>query len=110
MERATVIEEVVRRLAGYFRPEQIYLFGSSARGQAHQESDIDLLVVLPDSAPKALLLSGREYELLSGIPLAVDVVPMRRSTFEARKEWLMSLPALALREGRLVYDAKTKAA
>jgi hypothetical protein len=35
----------------------------------------------------------------------VDIVPFRHSTFEKRAGWLMSLPAIALREGRLVYAA-----
>lgn len=103
-------EKWVRRLVAYFSPEQIYLFGSAARQQDRPGSDLDFLVVLPDSASRELLTSGREYECLSGVPIPVDVVPCRRSTFEARKDWLMSLPAIALREGRLIYDARCQAA
>jgi len=110
MDRELAILEMIRRLVGYFRPEQIYLFGSAARGKARPDSDLDFLVILPDDAPRALLLSGREYEHLSGIPVAADIVPMRRSTFGARKNWLMSIPALAIRERQLVYDANPKAA
>ena len=110
MHPEDAIREVVRRLVEYFGPEQIYLFGSAARQEDRPGSDLDFLVVLPDDASKELLTSGREYECLSGIPIPVDVVPFRRSTFETRKDWLMSLPAIALREGRLVYDARPKAA
>jgi len=110
MDRDAVIREVVRRLADYFRPEQIYLFGSSARGEERAGSDLDFLVVLPDDAPRELLISGKEYRLLSGIPVPVDVVPFRRSFFEARRSWLMSLPAIVAREGKLVYDARAEAA
>ena len=110
MDREDATREVVRRLVDYFGPEQIYLFGSSARKEDQAESDLDFLVVLPDDAPRELLLSGREYEHLSGIPVPVDVIPCRRSTFEARRDWLMSLPAIVAREGRLVYDARPKAA
>lgn len=104
------MREVVRRLVACFQPEQVYLFGSTARADARPDSDLDFLVVLPDTAPRELLLSGREYERLSGIPVPVDVVPMRRRTFEARRDWLMSIPAIALREGRLVYVATAAAA
>ncbi len=110
MDRELAIREMIRRLVGYFRPEQIYLFGSTARGEAGPDSDLDFLVVLSDDAPRALLLSGKESEHLIGIPVAADIVPMRRSTFEVRKHWLMSIPALAIREGQLVYDANPKAA
>ncbi len=106
MNRDELEREIVSRLVGYFQPERIYLFGSAARGEDRPGSDLDFLVVLPDESPRELLLSGREYERLVGIPVSVDVVPIRRSTFEARKDWLMSLPAIALREGRIVYDAQ----
>ena len=110
MSREDLVREIVNRLVGYFQPDRIYLFGSGARGEERPGSDLDFLVLLPDGAPRELLLSGREYERLAGIPVPVDVVPIRRSTFEARKDWLMSLPAIALREGRIVYDAQSTAA
>jgi len=78
MDREDAKPEAVRRLVDHFGPEQIYLFGSSARKEDQAES--------------------------------VDVIPFRRSTFEARRDWLMSLPAIVARGGRLVYDARPKAA
>ncbi|MBL7141212.1 MAG: nucleotidyltransferase domain-containing protein, partial [Planctomycetes bacterium] len=36
-----LVEAIVREVA----PEEIYLFGSRARGQAEPDSDVDLLVV-----------------------------------------------------------------
>jgi len=110
MTRDDAIAEITRRLVDYFHPDRIYLFGSAARGEYRPGSDLDFLVLLPDGSSRELLLSGREYERLAGIPVPVDVVPIRRSTFEARKNWLMSLPAIALREGRIVYDAQPTAA
>ncbi len=110
MSREDMVREIVGRLVDYFHPERIYLIGSAARGEDRPGSDLDFLVLLPDESPRELLLSGREYERLVGIPVSVDVVPIRRSTFEARKDWLMSLPAIAVREGRVVYDVQPQAA
>ena len=109
MDRLDTIEEAIRRMVEYFHPEQIYLFGSSARGDARASSDLDFLVVLPDDAPREQLLGGI-YQHLSGIPVPIDVVAYRRRAFEERSDWLMSLPAIVLREGKLVYDARPKAA
>jgi predicted nucleotidyltransferase len=103
--RDDVISEVVRRLVEHYRPERIYLFGSSARGEARPDSDLDFLVVLPDNTPRERLFDGSVYQRLRGIPFAVDVIPFRRRTFEERSGWLMSLPAIALREGTLRYEA-----
>jgi predicted nucleotidyltransferase len=105
MTRDDTVVEVVRRLVEHYRPERIYLFGSSARGDARPDSDLDFLVVLPDDTTRERLFDGSVYERLWNIPLAVDVVPLRRRTFEERSGWLMSLPAIALREGRLEYEA-----
>ena len=43
-----VLAGVVRRLKTDFHAEQVILYGSAARGEMDSESDIDLLVVLPD--------------------------------------------------------------
>ena len=38
------IRRVVRPLAEKYRVEAVFLFGSYARGEAHEESDLDFLV------------------------------------------------------------------
>lgn len=99
-----------RILARCYSPERIYLIGSSARGDANPGSDLDFVVVLPDDAPRGLLWGTGAQPQLWEVPFAVDIVPFRRSTFERRSAWLMSLPAIVLREGRLVYAAGQHAA
>lgn len=42
---ATTIQEIVTHLVADYEPMQIILFGSFARGEAHRDSDIDLLIV-----------------------------------------------------------------
>ncbi len=98
----------MRRMVEYFRPEEIWLFGSTARGDARPQSDIDFLVVVPDDQPDERF--WHVYQHLCDIEADLDVVPMTRRTFEKRRNWLMSLPAIVLREGKLLYDARAKAA
>lgn len=105
MNREDVVRDVVARLVAYYQPERIYLIGSTARGEDRPESDLDFVVVLPDDAPREMLTGGQVHRKLRGVPAPVDVVPFRRGTFEQRAEWLMSLPAIALREGKLEYEA-----
>ena len=107
MTREEAIREVVSRLVEHYQPERVYLFGSSARGDARPDSDLDFLVVLREGAPSNQLFDGSVHQRLWNIPLSVDVVPLRRKTFEERSSWRMSLPAIALREGRLEYAAPT---
>jgi predicted nucleotidyltransferase len=44
-----VLQEMVTRLVTAFRPLRIYLFGSRARGEATEDSDYDLLVIVASS-------------------------------------------------------------
>jgi predicted nucleotidyltransferase len=43
----SAIRRFARQLAERFQPERIILFGSYAYGTPHEESDVDLLVVMP---------------------------------------------------------------
>src|ERR1700733_8870118 len=54
-EGIRIAEESARRLAQAYRDRlrQVVLFGSWARGQAHEESDVDLVVVLDDVRDRA---------------------------------------------------------
>ena len=40
------LPEITRRILSISDPDKIILFGSSARGDAHSDSDLDLLVIL----------------------------------------------------------------
>jgi predicted nucleotidyltransferase len=42
-----LILKFARQVAERFRPEKIILFGSYAYGQPHDDSDVDILVVMP---------------------------------------------------------------
>lgn len=110
MTRDQAITEITRRLVGYFHPERIYLFGSAARGDAGPNSDLDFCVVLPDDAPERLYRPGI-HRVLWGVGTAADVVRWPASEFESRAAHVKaSLPATIVREGKVLYDARTVAA
>lgn len=100
------VEEAVRRLVEFYKPERIYLFGSAARGDAGPDSDLDFLVVVSDDCPQEVRLSGAIYQALRGMHVPIDVVPWRRSDFVGRQCVKASLPATVVREGKLVYVAE----
>ena len=97
--------EVVRRLVEVYAPERIYLFGSTARGETDEDSDLDIMVVVPDDTPAALRSAGRAYQALWGVGVAVDVLIWTRSAFDERLHLNASLPATIVREGRLLHAA-----
>ncbi len=97
------LDEVLRRSVEAYAPETIYLFGSVARGDAGPDSDYDLLVVVPDGAPRERRSSRLAYEALCGTGIAADVIVCTRSYFEERRRLRASLPGTVLREGKLLY-------
>jgi excisionase family DNA binding protein len=104
-ERDPVLVEIVRRLTEAYEPERIYLFGSAARADTDENSDYDVLLVVPDDAAPERLRARKAYEALWGLEAAVDVIVWRRGAFEARAEAPTSLPAIVLREGVLLHAA-----
>lgn len=94
-----VLTEIVRRLVAAYRPDRVYLFGSSARGDRSPGSDYDLLLVVPDDATDDRVRARRAYEALWGLDAAVDVIVWRRGEFDRRAQVPTSLPATVLREG-----------
>ncbi len=96
------LAEAVRRLAGAYEPEAIYLFGSRARGDAREWSDWDLMLVVPDDAPRERRMAEAAYAQLRGLSLPAEIHVYRRSTFERQKELFGSPPAEVLREGVLL--------
>ena len=101
----SVLTEIVRRLVDSFHPDRVYLFGSRARGDANNDSDYDILLVLPRLEDRRYRLSQRAYALLRGIPAAVDVLVWSKEDFDSRLDTPASLPATVEREGRLLHAA-----
>ncbi len=100
-----VLAEIVRRLIEAYEPEFVYLFGSSARGDAGPDSDYDVLLVVSDSASPDRRDPHLAYEVLWGVGVAADVLVWGRSDFDDRATVVTSLPAVVLREGVLLHAA-----
>jgi predicted nucleotidyltransferase len=98
-----VLAEIVRRLKDAFQPERIYLFGSKARGDTGPDSDYDLLIVVPDEASPERKRSRLAYQALRGTRAAADVLVWTKEAFDSRLHLPASLPAIVVREGKLLY-------
>jgi predicted nucleotidyltransferase len=96
---------IIRVLVTAYEPEQIFLFGSRARGDAGPDSDYDLLLVVPDHASPERKRSKLAYRVLWGTGTAADVVVWTRSAFDSRVHLAASLPATVMREGKLLHAA-----
>ena len=100
----STIKEAVRRLKEAASPAKIVLFGSYARGEAHEDSDLDFLVIEYSlEKPRAEMVRLRD--VLRPMRLPVDVLV---TSVEKIREW-GDLPGTvlyeALQDGRVVYEA-----
>jgi predicted nucleotidyltransferase len=91
------------RLVAALKPRAIWLFGSRARGDAHEESDFDLLVVLPDGLPDAAYDYQSVAEPVVACGLGYDIVPCALSDFLRDRAQPGSLVHRAVTEGRPIY-------
>jgi uncharacterized protein len=97
MPSPLVPPELLDPVVAYFQPRRVILFGSLARGEAGPDSDIDLLVVLDDDAPREKLTSKAGVQARMPYRRPADVISCRDSTFRR----------LARIAGTLAYEANT---
>ena len=99
-----VIEQLVRRIIELVHPLRIILFGSAARGEMESDSDIDVLVVMPEGVHRrrtAQLLYRQIRE--SGVPF--DILVATPNDLEVHRDNIGLIYKTILREGREVYVA-----
>lgn len=71
----------IDQIAAKYGIKKVYIFGSIARAEDDQKSDIDFLIEMEDDA-SALGVGGFQYEVQQLLEVEVDVVP----TFALSKE------------------------
>ena len=97
----SLIAEATRRLAVAAPDAKVILFGSHARGEALSDSDLDLLVIMPEvSSRRAEYVRLREALGNLGVPIDLIVVPA--SHIEEWGHFEGTMLNDALREGRIL--------
>jgi predicted nucleotidyltransferase len=98
------IQAAADRIAAALKPKKIILFGSYARGDANEHSDLDLMVIEPTSLDEwdATILGRRAVGRMG---IGVDVLVYDQETFEHRKDWCSSPIHWAREEGKVLYES-----
>jgi predicted nucleotidyltransferase len=99
-----VVEELVRRLVQTLHPRRIILFGSAARGEMGQDSDLDVLVIMPKGIHRRRT-AQQAYRSLSGLGFAKDIVVVTESDVRKHRDNPSLVLYPALRQGKEIYRA-----
>lgn len=100
-ETAQIVERKVSWILAAYRPLEIWLFGSAARGELTEASDVDLAVICEDESATE---RAREavYSRRRPDTWPQDVMFFPRDDFYRRAE-IGGLPMLIVEDGRRVY-------
>ena len=95
------IESYAKRVATQFKPEKIILFGSYANNSAREDSDVDLLVIMPHEGKASQQALSIRRNVAKHFPLDLVV----QSPVELKRRFNAGDPFIidALRQGRVLY-------
>lgn len=104
LAQQAILDAARRLAAAASSPAQVIVFGSYARGDADEHSDLDLLVIEREVRDKADEYM-RLHRAVGSIGVGVDVVVLSRDDFERRSQVPGTLPYWAQKEGHVLHDA-----
>ena len=94
----TFVEEVVRQ----FHPKRVVLFGSHAYGTPNEDSDVDLLVIMPHNDHSAVQAAEIRKSIRAGFPL--DLLVRSPQTIRKRLRMKDSFIQEILERGETLYE------
>lgn len=99
------ISEAAARLHEARPDAAIVLFGSHARGDAHTDSDVDFLVVLPEAPASPRQEMARLCRLLYPLQVWADVLVTSAQRFRESAAVPGTLHHSIVREGKVLYGS-----
>src|SRR5436309_10506813 len=96
-----VIRRYARQVAERFRPDKIILFGSHAYGTPHEDSDVDLLVVMP---ARNQLDQAFKIHWAVRPPFPLDIIVRTPKNLKWRLEEGESFLTEIVTKGKVLYE------
>lgn len=100
---ADALAEIARRLIALFHPDSIILFGSHAWGHPREDSDFDLMVVVPSSDLGPVQRSIQAHRAVADLGVPVDILVRTRAEFERFQDVPAALEHQIKLRGRVIH-------
>lgn len=97
------LAEMIRRILAIGTPHKIVLFGSRARGDAHADSDYDLLLVEPSELPRHKR-AARYRRALTGLAGAKDILVWTPEEIAEWRDVPNAFVTEAVQKGIVLYE------
>ena len=104
MSRKESLHSIVRKIVDSVNPIKIILFGSKSRGNENQESDYDILVIMPEGTHRRNT-SKLLYKKIADTGLPVDIIVATPNDIEKHKNNIGLIYRSILIEGKELYAA-----
>jgi predicted nucleotidyltransferase len=98
------IQQAVERLVAASNPSKVILFGSYARGDATEDSDLDLMVIEQEVTNKFDEMV-RLRNVMGDMGVGVDLLVYSDGEASRRSQVPGTVLYRAFKEGRVMYDA-----
>lgn len=98
------IDRLVKSVVQAVQPLKIILFGSAARGDAAADSDVDLLIVMPEGIHRRKTARSL-YKHLGETGIPVDILVATPNDLKRHKNNIGLIYRTVLQEGKEVYAA-----
>ena len=99
------LQQAVDRIVAAAQPSRVIVFGSYGRGEATEDSDLDLMVIAPEVEDKYAEMI-RLQRVVGRVGTGVDLLVYSEAEIEERRDWCTSPIYWALREGKTMYVRK----
>ena len=99
------IQQVAVQLGRAAQASQVILFGSYARGEATDRSDVDLMVVAETDLPRHKRAVGL-YRQFRPYPFGMDIVVYTPQEVQEAKRSPVTFVSAVLREGKTLYERR----
>jgi predicted nucleotidyltransferase len=102
IERQQILK-LSEAIANEFQPEKIILFGSYAYGNPQDDSDVDMLVILPYKGSNL----QKSWEILNKIQpqFAIDLIVRSNAEVEQRLAWNDFFLREIMEKGKVIYES-----